>query len=60
MIRMNFPCRKKTGASPLAQLWRFFKKIIIVDGNQKYFSDENGAIVMGVIPFLLDKGSLEN
>lgn len=38
----------------------FFKKIIIVDGNQKCFSDENGVIVMGVIPFLLDKGSLEN
>lgn len=37
----------------------FFKKIVIVGGNQKRTVDENGIIYIGVIPFLLEKDSLE-
>lgn len=36
----------------------FFKKIIIVNGNQKCYIDENGITIMGVIPFFLDKNSI--
>jgi hypothetical protein len=31
----------------------FFRKIVIVDGNAKPWTDENGIIYVGVIPFLL-------
>ena len=37
----------------------FFKKIVVVGGNQKRWQDENGIIFIGVIPFLLDKESVE-
>ncbi len=37
----------------------FYKKIIITDGNAKEYSDENGIIYVGVIPFLLEKNFLE-
>lgn len=32
----------------------FFRKIVIVDGNAKPWTDEDGITYMGVIPFLLD------
>ena len=37
----------------------FFRKIVIVDGNSKSWTDEDGIMYMGVIPFLLEeKGSI--
>lgn len=33
----------------------FFRKIVIVDGNEKPWTDENGIMYMGVIPFLLEE-----
>lgn len=33
----------------------FFRKIVIVDGNTKPWTDDNGIIYMGVIPFLLEE-----
>ena len=32
----------------------FFRKMVIVDGNAKPWTDEDGITYMGVIPFLLD------
>ena len=32
-----------------------FRKIVIVDGNAKPWTDENGIMYMGVIPFLLEE-----
>lgn len=34
----------------------FFRKIVIVDGNAKPWTDEDGIMYMGVIPFLLEEG----
>lgn len=31
----------------------FFRKIVIVSGNQKMWTDENGITYVGIIPFLL-------
>ena len=31
-----------------------FRKVVIVDGNTKQWTDENGIVYIGVIPFLLD------
>lgn len=33
----------------------FFRKIVILDGNAKTWTDEDGIIYVGVIPFLLDE-----
>ena len=33
----------------------FFRKIVILDGNAKPWTDEDGIVYMGVIPFLLEK-----
>lgn len=44
---------------PLLNRGDFFKKIVIVNGSQKRTADENGIIYIGVIPFLLEKDSLE-
>ena len=33
----------------------FFRKIVVLDGNQKLWMDEDGISYVGVIPFLLDK-----
>lgn len=37
----------------------FFRKIVILDGNTKPWTDENGIMFIGVIPFLLDNSILE-
>ncbi len=34
----------------------FFRKIVIVDGNAKPWTNEDGIMYMGVIPFLLEEG----
>lgn len=36
----------------------FFRKIVIVDGNTKLWTDENGIVYVGVIPFLLEDAGL--
>ena len=33
----------------------FFRKIVIIDGNAKAWTDEDGIMYVGVIPFLLDE-----
>lgn len=44
---------------PLLHSGDFFKKLVIVGGNQKLYQDENGIYYWGLIPFLLDKEGLE-
>ena len=51
--------KKSQEIRPLLNSGDFFKKIVIVNGNQKRTADENGIIYIGVIPFLLEKDSLE-
>ena len=34
----------------------FFRKIVIVDGNAKAWTEEDGIMYAGVIPFLLGRG----
>lgn len=36
----------------------FFRKIVILDGNTKAWTDEDGIIYVGIIPFLLEETSL--
>ena len=36
----------------------FFRKIVIIDGNAKVWTDEEGIMYIGVIPFLLEENLL--
>ena len=36
----------------------FFRKMVIVDGNTKQWTDDDGIIYVGVIPFLLEDAGL--
>ena len=36
----------------------FFRKIVVLDGSQKLWTDDDGISYVGVIPFLLDKNLL--
>ena len=36
----------------------FFRKIVIIDGNSKPWTDEDGIMYMGVIPFLLEEETI--
>lgn len=38
----------------------FFRKIVILDGNSKMWTDENGITYIGVIPFLLEDTILQS
>lgn len=51
--------RREQERIPLVSCRDSFKKIIITGGNQKRYQDENGIIYIGLIPFLLDKDSIE-
>ena len=44
---------------PLLRTGDFFKKIVVTSGNAKPHLDDNGILITGIIPFLLDDGSLD-
>ncbi len=44
---------------PLKGSGDFFRKIVITNGNEKKWQDDDGIIYIGIIPFLLDKQMLE-
>lgn len=56
---LDTPEKVKQETRSLLNSGDFFKKIVVVGGNQKRYQDENGIIYIGVIPFLLEKDSLE-
>ena len=47
--------KKDQETCPLKNSGDFFRKIVVLDGNQKLWTDEDGISYVGVIPFLLDK-----
>ncbi len=51
--------KKNQETLPFFYTGDFYKKIVITDGNAKAYTDENGIIYIGVIPFLLEKDFLE-
>jgi len=46
--------KKKQETFSLKNSGDFFRKIVIVDGNTKQWTDEDGIMYVGVIPFLLE------
>lgn len=58
-LNIDDPDKKAQEIRSLIKSGDFFKKMVIVGGNQKRYQDEMGIIYIGVIPFLLDKDSVE-
>ena len=58
-MNIDDPDKKAQETRSLIKSGDFFKKMVIVGGNQKRYQDEMGIIYIGVIPFLLDKDSVE-
>lgn len=52
-LNVSSPDKKAQETFSLHNTGDFFRKIIVLDGNQKMWTDEDGVIYVGVIPFLL-------
>ena len=53
------PQKRNQEITPLLKSGDFFKKIVVTGGSAKAHMDENGILYAGIIPFLLDKNSLD-
>lgn len=53
-LNVSSPDKKAQETFSLHNTGDFFRKIIVLDGNQKMWTDEDGVIYVGVIPFLLN------
>lgn len=53
-LHVDTPEKKAQETFSLKNTGDFFRKIIVVDGNSKIWTDEDGIIYIGVIPFLLE------
>ena len=52
-LNVSSPEKKAQETFSLHNTGDFFRKIVVLDGNQKMWVDEDGVIYVGVIPFLL-------
>jgi len=50
--------KKQNEILPLQETGDYFRKIVVTDGNQEAWSDDEGIVYIGVIPFLLNKSFL--
>ena len=55
-LNVDTETKRNQETFPLRNSGDFFRKIVIVDGNAKPWTDEDGIMYMGVIPFLLEEG----
>lgn len=53
-LNVSPPEKKAQETFSLHNTGDFFRKIVVLDGNQKMWVDEDGIIYVGVIPFLLN------
>ncbi len=52
-LHVDTPEKKEQETMSLRNSGDFFRKVVVLDGNVKPWTDENGIIYIGVIPFLL-------
>ena len=56
MIRQQtHPDQRSDPGKQAARLFDIFRKIVVLDGNQKLWTDDDGISYIGVIPFLMDE-----
>ena len=53
-LNVDSPEKKAQETFSLRNTGDFFKKIIVLDGNSRLWTDEDGVTFIGVIPFLLE------
>lgn len=53
-LNVDTPEKKAQETFSLHHTGDFFRKIVVLDGNQKMWTDEDGVTYVGIIPFLLD------
>ena len=53
-LNVDSPEKKAQETFSLRNTGDFFRKIGVLDGNRKLWTDEDGVMYVGVIPFLLD------
>ena len=53
-LNVDTPEKKAQETFSLRNTGDFFRKIVVLDGNRKLWTDEDGVIYVGVIPFLLE------
>ena len=53
-LNVDTPEKKAQETFSLRNTGDFFRKIVVLDGSRKLWTDEDGVIYVGVIPFLLD------
>ena len=53
-LNVDTPEKKTQETFSLKNTGDFFRKIVVLDGNSKLWTDENGITYVGVIPFLLE------
>ena len=54
MLNVDTPEKKAQETFSLRNTGDFFRKIVVLDDSRKLWSDEDGVMYVGVIPFLLD------
>lgn len=58
-LNVDTPEKKAQETFSLRNTGDFFRKIVVLDGNRKLWTDEDGVIYVGIIPFLLEDVILE-
>ena len=53
-LNVKTPEKKAQETFSLKNTGDFFRKIVVLDGSSKLWSDEDGVMYVGVIPFLLE------
>lgn len=53
-LNVDTPEKKAQETFSLRNTGDFFRKIVVLDGNSKLWTDEDGVMYIGVIPFLLE------
>ena len=51
--------KRRQETASLRKSGRFFRKILVTGGSEKPWTDEDGILTVGVIPFLLDRSWTE-
>ena len=58
-MNVDDPEKRKQETFSLKHSGDFYRKIVVLDGNQRMWTDEDGIIYVGIIPFLLDVETLK-
>lgn len=59
-LNIDTPEKKAQELFSLKNTGDFFRKIVVIDGNSKPWTDEDGVMYIGVIPFLLEDVLFKN